>query len=738
MLHTAQEKLINAIEFTDIYKSETDPYLREAKCVDFQCKSVIVPLTKEDTIAGMVQHNYVGFSSQYGGIYTYFFHQTQFENAVNSNGSKLNEFERNTLRTIERFWVYNNTVKKANERFITKFGFELPLSMYSAGAVNADFRVAGTNVDYHKLMDLGLPGLKEEINEKIKTKGNSTFYQALIIWIDTVIDICRIYEEQALALAEENNDKKCHFTKLAKALKNIQISKPQSFLEGIQLMWIYSIFSDIMNYARMDDYLGDLFVHDIDNGICTEEEAIGYVLGLYKHFKTVNKMHDCRVITGGKGRRNEKNADRLALVIYEASRRFKDIVPQLTLRYYKGMSEEVFDKAMQLIGEGCTFPLIYSDDTNIPAVMEVYKVPYDEALQYTPFGCGEYVIIGKSTGTPNNGINTLKALEVVLHEGKDQYHNEIIDTLDSIDTYDTFEKLYSALIAHLKKQTYYAAYKKYLNYKVAGEESAYLHLSLLMDDCVEKNEPLLSGGVKYLNAASEVFGIISCADSLTAIKKYVYEEKKFTLRELVHILDCDFQGYEKEQLLLKNAPKYGNDNDYADSMATRIFSDVADMTIEHGKAVGLNAYAIVSVNNSMSAEWGYYCEASACGRNKHSCMANANGASIGADKNGITSLLNSMSKFDNTKHAGVINNIRFSKELFYSSYDKIKMTLKAFYENNGVQTNITVIGKDDLENAMKNPENYQNLIVRIGGFSARFVNLDPTVQREILSRTTYA
>ena len=118
----------------------------------------------------------------------------------------------------------------------------------------------------------------------------------------------------------------------------------------------------------------------------------------------------------------------------------------------------------------------------------------------------------------------------------------------------------------------------------------------------------------------------------------------------------------------------------------------------------------------MSAEWGNFCAASACGRKAGSPMANANGASIGADKCGITALLNSMSKFDNTKHVGVINNVRFTKELFKGSMDKVEAVLKAFYDNDGVQT---------------------NLLVRIGGFSARFVTLNPIVQREIIERTTY-
>jgi len=242
---------------------------------------------------------------------------------------------------------------------------------------------------------------------------------------------------------------------------------------------------------------------------------------------------------------------------------------------------------------------------------------------------------------------------------------------------------------------------------------------------------------KALEGDHEMVGNTSRPDSLTAIKTLVYDEKKFTLPELIDVLDHDFEGHDDIRRMCLSAPKYGNDDDTADDIATRLFTDIADLTVAAGKAAGLDHYNIVSVNNSMSAEWGNFCAASACGRKAGSPMANANGASIGADKCGITALLNSMSKFDNTKHVGVINNVRFTKELFKGSMDKVEAVLKAFYDNDGVQTNLCVIGKDDLENAMVHPENYQNLLVRIGGFSARFVTLNPVVQREIIERTTY-
>ena len=741
------QKLREALEFTRIYKENShDIYLREAKCMDFQLEHILAPMDEDDGIAGRYDHGFLGFSSQTGGYsalgagYTYYFKDFEFTRAMQESGGELSTEETAGLQAVQMFWREENTARKLDVAAAGRFGYVPPKGYQGPGAGNCDCRVAGTNLDFHKLIRLGLDGLDREIDGAQEKNGCSSFYAALKMWTESLRKACEMYRRQALALAAgaEDRDSRRRFLKLSEALENIRHNAPATFLEGVQLMWIYSVSCDLMNYGRMDDYLGPLYARDVDEGRLTEEEGVETVLYLYKHFKEINKIHDCRVIIGGVGREHPEEADRLSMVIMEASRRFKEAVPQLTLRYYSGMSEEVFRKAMEVNAEGTTFPIIYSDETNVPAVQKVYGVSREEAEQYVPFGCGEYVLVGRSVGTPNNGINALKALEMALHNGLDKYQNVQCGVkTGELSELDTFEKLYAAVMGQLRPIISRFAVHKYLNYQIAGENAPYLHLSLLLDDCISRGRAVFEGGVRYLNASSEMFGIISCADSLTAINDLVYRQKRLTLKELVHILDCDFEGYEDIRRLCLAAPKYGNDNDEADSMAARVFGDLADMTIAAGRKAGLDHYNIVSVNNSMSAEWGGFCEASACGRRRGAPMANGNGPSIGADTCGITALLNSMSKFDHGKHVGVINNVRFTKELFRESGGKVAAVLKAFYENGGVQTNLCVIGRDDLENAMAHPENYQNLMVRIGGFSARFVTLNPIVQREIVERTTY-
>jgi len=737
----AYKDLNHAIGFTEIYKKHTDgdKSIRELECLKLQIPYVLSPMLETDIVAGFMEHGIVGFSPQYGGVYTYYYNKEKLEQARNIVKDEADADFLRKVDELDLFWQDEMTIAKLFRAFEEKHGFPCRCGYASPGCGNGDGRLAGVTVDLDKLIRLGLPGLKDEVKYAMEKDNSNIFLSSLSGSIDLMAAACKIYETQALDLIKTAKDENIENLKAAaEALCDIQTRAPASFLEGLQLMQIYAVVSDLMNYGRMDVYLGGLYAYDIDSGRITEEKAVEYILSLYRQFKRIGKLHDCRVIIGGLGRRNTENADRLALAIMEASLRFKDMYPQLTLRYYARMSEDVLDKALYLNAQGCTFPIIYSDETTVPAIMKSYNIPYEQALRWVPFGCGEYVLEGLSIGTPNTNINMLKALELALHDGYDPVFNvQASIKTGEPDSFKTFEELFEAVGKHTAVWVELLAGFKKMNYAAAEKEASFLLISLLMDDCIQKGKALLSGGVRYKNAACEVYGIISCADSLTAIKKLVFEDKVFTLSQLVNMLKHNWKGYEKERALFKTAPKYGNDDDYADEIAVKVFNLIADQTIEAGKKAGLNKYHIVSVNNSMSADWGVYCSASACGRYAGEAMSNGNGPSASADKNGLTALLNSMSKFDNTKHVGVINNVRLTKELFNSSYEKVKTLLCTFYKTGGVQTNLCVIDRNDLENAMREPEKYENLIVRIGGFSARFIDLNPVVQKELLDRTTY-
>ena len=721
MFFNAKQDLDYALAFTELYQSEKDPALREAKCLAMQVPYVLMPIGEDDLIVGYMKHGFVGFSPQYGGSYTYYYWDDRVQEALDEVRSTVDQAYLDKVEAMRAFWRTENTEAKVKARFAQKYNKQIEYGLY----YYAVCRIAGMNVD----LDL----LVHEEN------GDSTFYEALDLSIDVIEEACLRYAQNAeeLLAGEEREQRRKDLTEIKEIFEHIAKEKPRNFKEALQLIWIYAVCSDLMNFGRLDNVLADFYVRDIESGELDEEEAIRWLSSFYRAIIRVSKVHDSRIIIGGKGRKDPEAADRLAFAFIETSKRVMDVVPQLTLRYYKGMNEELMTKTLENIEAGAVYPIVYSDDVVVPAVQKIYQISEEEAYKWVPLGCGEYVMEGCGAATPNTGVTLPQALDVVLHEGYNSFTGKLeAEGMRSISEYKTFDDLFNAYSDLLKKACEETAYYQKLNYEFAGKEAAYLHISLLTHDSVEKGLPVFAGGCRYLSETDEIFGFVTCADSFTAIKKCVYEDHLFTLEELVKMLDANFEGYEKEHEALLNAPKYGNDDDYADEMAIRVFNNISDLHDEAGRQTTLYRYNIVSVNNSGSAERGKVTAATPCGRKRGEPLSNGNSPSIGGDKNGLTATLNSMRKIDPAKHVGVVHNIRFNKDMLHNNFDKVKMLLEIFYENGGVQTNLSSIGKDDLEQAMIHPERYRNLLVRIGGFSARFVELDPIVQHELLLRTT--
>lgn len=736
MFYNAKQDLDYALAFTELYKSESDPAVREAKCLAVQVPYVLTPISEDELIVGCMKHGFVGFSPQYGGSYTYYYWDDRVADALEQVKNTVDSAYVEKIEEMRAFWRAENTEAKVKERFAEKYHKKIEYGLY----YYAVCRIAGMNVDLDMLVHEGLPGLRERNAAFREKNGDSAFYQALDLSLDVIADACRSYAQNAQKLLEDDGlseQRRKDLIEIRSNFTQIADGKPRTFKEALQLIWIYAVCSDLMNFGRLDVALADFYAHDVDSGAMDEEEAIRWLSSFYRAIIRVSKVHDSRIIIGGKGRKDPETADRLAFALIETSKRVMDVVPQLTLRYYKGMNEELMVKTLENIEAGAVYPIVYSDDATIPAIQKIYGIDEEEACRWVPLGCGEYIMEGCGAATPNTGVTLAQALDVVLHEGYNSFNGRLeVPGMRSISEYKTFDELFEAYSDMMRPACEEEAYHEQLNYQVAGEEAAYLHLSLLTHDCVEKGEGIFSGGCRYLCATSEIFGLITCADSLAAIKKCVYEDRLFTLEELVKMCDANFEGYEKEREALLNAPKYGNDDDYADDVAIRVFNNISELHDEAGKKTNLYRYNIVSVNNSGSAERGKVTSATPDGRKRGEPLSNGNSPSIGADKNGLTATLNSMRKIDPARHVGVVHNIRFNKDMLHNNFDKVKMLLEIFYENNGVQTNLSSIGKDDLEQAMIHPERYRNLLVRIGGFSARFVELDPIVQHELLLRTT--
>ncbi|MGE5440198.1 MAG: pyruvate formate lyase family protein, partial [Bacteroidota bacterium] len=520
--------------------------------------------------------------------------------------------------------------------------------------------------------------------------------------------------------------------------ETITASKPGTFREALQLFWLYSLAADIRNYGRMDVYMGDFLVNDLNSDLISESEAQKMLDSMWRLMAARNTVVHNRVIIGGKGRRNEKNADRFALMAMEATLNVKEAEPQLSLRFYKGMNPHLMEKALDTIGEGRTYPMLYNDGVNIPSVQSAFCLSRTLSEQYVPYGCGEYIIDHKSFGTPSGVINLLKALEVTLHNGVDPATGKKTGlSLGEFRSFDTFDKLWNAYTKQVEHFIDLLACHEELEYKVAGETAPFLYLSMLYDGCLEKGLGAFQGGIDYLGGTLETYGNSNTADSLTAIKKLVYDEKRLSHEDLLRALDHNFEGFEEERSLMLECPKYGNDDECADSMLLKVDTHAAEYTRSQKDKTNLHSYLIVIINNSANTLLGHQTSASADGRKSGEPMNNGNAPSSGFDRQGVTAMLNSIVKPSTYIHAGAVQNMKFSRDMFTKKRLIAESLLKTYFEKGGAQAMITVVNRNDLENAMKEPEKYCHIFVRVGGFSARFVELSRDVQMEILNRTLY-
>jgi pyruvate-formate lyase len=738
------------IAFTDTYKQYRDEpiAMREAQCLRTQFPAILTPIQNGDLFAGRVKYGLVGFSPQFGG-FGYFCNEVAILDAVEKGNIPLDQ--RDKVMDLLIFWRKECTTRKIEARFSEKMAkvlfrekiAEFPF-LYEPEVATPLYRMAGIYINYEKLVTLGIPGMMVEVaqyqQQAIARGEDATLYACMHDALVLFTEICEYYRDQALDSAAKTSDvfRKKELLEMADVLRTIGSSAPGTFREAMQLAWLYSIMCGSLEYGRMDVYLDDFYAHDIKAGVITEAESLAMVQSIWRLMNDLIVVVDGRVIIGGKGRPNEEHADRFALLAMEATRTMKQALPQLTLRFHDGMNPAVMEKAFNLIGEGSTYPLLYNDDVNIPAVQHAFEVAREEAEQYVPLGCGEYVLNHRSYGTPSGALNLLKVLEVTLYNGKDPVSGYTVGLeTGELATFKSFDDLFAAF---QKQVTYFVeilAEHEDLEYKVTGESAPFLLMSMLYDDCLDRGKGIFGGGIRYLGGTLELYGNVNTADSLTAIKELVFAKKQIAPEELLKVLDHNFEGFARQHKAMIECPKYGNDDPQADEMMVRVHDFVCNTIRDQRHRTNLHSYLAVIINNSMNTTLGRWVGTSADGRKAGSAMANANTPAGGNDQNGVTALINSITKPSPAIHAGAVQNMRFGKDLFTSNRDKFDAILRTYFNKGGNQVMISVINRGDLENAMREPEKYKDLFVRVGGFSARFVELPKDVQLEILSRNTY-
>lgn len=739
-----EKSLLEQLEIMEEYTKTHREHLNDSKEMrEVECLAVLYPrmfrsIEPQDRIAGRLDFLPIGFGAvtSLGGVghYCVFAKLRAFQNKLDdenlkSRVDKLYDYWlEHDLKTIYCKDVLTDTTIG---RFID---CEYPLI--------ATARLSGMMLDYPKLLKLGINGLRKEIQKNLEHDEKNNFYLATLKCLEIfqkTADCLREKAETELKTCTSDERKKILST-MVEGLSHIRENTPRTFYEALQLIWLFALLSGCINYGRLDDYLGPYLAADLKAGRLTEKDAYEYIKSLWTMIENRRTTVNGRIIVGGKGRKNPDDADKFLHIAMKVAKDCRYVEPQFTLRFDENTSEEIWQEALDAIGAGATYPTLYNDDVNVPAVAYGMRLDEKTAEQYVPFGCTEFVIQGESTGTPNTCINLLKLLTIFMNngldpmDGQDKSNNFKIPTLES---YKTFEEFYSTYKKFIDTYLDLAVKAQYRSYEIMNQEVSFLFTSILMNDCISRGKALLDGGVKYLGGTCETYGNINTSDSLWAIKKLVFDEKKYSLPQIEKAVLANFEGYEIIRRDCLNCEKYGNDISEVDDLANDFYEFVAKGVRERGIKIGMQYFLIVISNNQLNTEWGNRTAASPDGRFSGLYMNPANNPQGGADKSGPTAMLNSLVKFNPKYHAGSVQNIKFTPIIFNKHRPIIRSLLKTYFKKGGCHLMITVVNRHELEDAMIHPEKYPNLIVRVSGFSAVFVKLTRNVQEELLSRMLY-
>lgn len=720
--------------YTDAYKANQheDKAKREIECLKTIYPTLFRSIEDDDLIAGRLDFLPIGFGAvtSVGGVGHYcVFHK------LRAFKEQLPESEWRRVDALYDFWqdhdvktlycqgVLNDTT---TGRFIDcKYPFM------------ATARLSGMMLDYQKLMRQGIDGLQQEI----ESRPSNPFMDACAQALDLFKDVLRRQIELVHEAKQGKSAQRIRELEQMEAdLDFLLDHKPATFRQALQLFWLYALCAGCINYGRLDIVLGPYLKQDIDRGTLTEDEAYRLLKSLWKMIENRRTTVNGRIIVGGQGRKDKEACDLFTKICLRVCKDTRYVEPQFTLRFDQNTDPEIMDMAYECIASGATYPTLYNDDVNVPAVQYAMRVPKELAEQYIPFGCGEFVIQGKSVGTPNTLLNLVKLLQIALNEGVDPMDGVYkagplsLKPLSELTTFDALYEQYKAVLDYYFDLSVQA--QKH-SYEVMNEEVSFLFNSILMDDCLGRQKALLDGGVEILGGTNETYGNINASDALYTIKTLVYDEKKYTLEQLNEAALANFTGYEKLQKEILALPKYGNDETECDELANDLYEYVAKGIRQKGIEAGLGYYLIVISNNQTNTDWGHETDASLDGRKKGVYMNPANNPQGGNAKNGPTAVLKSLARFDAKYHGGSVQNIKFTPRMMHEDKEKVKALFHTYFKNGGCQLMVTVVDRGVLEDAQIHPENYPDLIVRVAGYSAVFVNLTKDVQEELLSRTLY-
>ncbi len=603
-----------------------------------------------------------------------------------------------------------------------------------------------TVLGYEQVLKLGFSGLLEKVEKYERLNGSNPVYRSMKILCTAACEMGLRYADKAKELLESGRGEYDpeDLRSIIETCTQVPAKPARSFCEALQALWfahILNTWEDGINansLGRLDQILYPYYVEDIRRGVLTMEKAFELICCLWiKLYRDYDVQQSC---VGGTDADGKSQVNELSYLMLDATEQL-NFIRCLSVRFGRNTEPEFLKRALEVVGHVQKgVPFFFNDEVMIPALM--YKgIPREDACGYTELGCVETTIPGKANPHAVTGeTNLLKAVEYVLCNGSSMMFPEKAPGVKTggPEKLDSFEKFYHAILVQIARILNVTCRVVAEFRPDAVHNSQCPVKSLLTEGCIESGRDFNDGGAKYDYYQIMIGGIPNLADSLMVIKKFVYEDRLLTLSELRCILEENYPNEAIRQMFLNKAPKFGNDDDEVDTLATSLLNFCCDELDELSEKYSLSFHA-----QPFTFKWmiddGFASAASPDGRRAGEPTAYSCSPMQGRDFLGLTALLNSLSKLPTTRTPGTTSAIvEVDPKLFCDSNIDILTDILIAAGNKGLSNvQFNTVSAKTLIDAQKYPDKYNNLAVRVCGFSQKFNLLTPELQDHIIGRTKH-
>ncbi|WP_236895572.1 glycyl radical protein [Clostridium beijerinckii] len=787
-MHNFREELLNAKSMvsverarltTESYKEHADKpmVLRRALCLENILKNMTIFIEDNSIIAGNQAE-----SNRSAPIFP--------EYAMDWVIDELDEFEKragdifyiteeskNVLREIAPFWEH----KTLKDRGLAGMPAESRI-FYDLGIIKAEGNITSGDahiaVNHETVLNLGLINYKERTEKKLegldltdyRNLNKSYFYRAILIVLDAVAAFAKRYADLALELSEKESDvnRKEELLEMSRILNKVPYYPAETFQEAVQSLWIIHLVLQIesnghsLSYGRMDQYLNPFYEKDLNIGKITEDSATELLTNLWLKTFTINKIRSWshtrfsagsplyqNVTVGGQTVDKKDAVNPLSYLILKSVAQTKLPQPNLTVRYHRGLSDDFMKECIEVVRLGFGMPAFNSDEVIIPSFIEK-GIDEKDAYNYSAIGCVEVAVPGKwgYRCTGMSFLNFPKSLLIALNDGIDpESGTKLCDGVGHFKDMTTFDEVMKAWDKIIREFTRHSVIIDSCADLAIEEVTADVLCSALTDDCIERGLNLKEGGAVYDFISDLQVGIANLGDSLAAIKKCVFEDKSFTPAQVWDALLNNFEGEDGKRIqdiLLNDAPKYGNDDDYIDLLLREAYEIYIDeikkyKNTRYGRGPIGGCYYAGTSSISANVPQGAGTLATPDGRKAGEPLAEGGSPSHAMDKNGPTAVFKSVSKLPTHDiTGGVLLNQKVTPQMLSKESDREKLILliRTFFNRlEGFHVQYNVVSRDTLLDAQKHPEEHRDLIVRVAGYSAFFNVLSKQTQDDIIERT---